>query len=105
MNFALIILTIIILIIAIIIFSFILINKNNKKRVTQKDDEDNDKKNLDVNDIYPSFSDQIHNPINLDRSLLEIEEVDKNNLTKKENEEQHEDNFQNPLIKNSEFIF
>lgn len=117
MNFTLIILTII-LIIAIIIFSFIFI-KLNKRRTSQNTDQkcskDDKAKLVNLGNNYPSFSDQIHSPINLDRSLLEIEEVSKRPLMN-ENKEQFSneqfdeeqfsnDNSQIRLISNSEFIF
>lgn len=91
----------------------------------QKYDEKNDNKLGDVNNNennnYPDFSDQIHVPIILDRSLLEIEESNKKDLTESiiRNDENHldehdNDNFQDridtpviheTLIRNSEFIF
>ena len=119
MNFTLIIL-IIILIIVIITLSFIFINKLNKRRISQntdqkrsKDDKtelmntnDDETESINTNDVYSSFSDQIHSPINLDRSLLEIEEVGKRQLIN-EDKEQFGDgnNTQIQLIRNSEFIF
>lgn len=104
MDFTLIILAII-LIIAIIILSFIFINKLNKRRISQNCSKDDKTESVNnINDVYPSFSDQIHNPINLDRSLLEIEEISKRQLIK-EDEEHFDDNSQNQLIRNSEFIF
>lgn len=127
MNFTLIILTII-LIIVIIIFSFIFINKLNKRRISQNTDQkcskDNKTESVNISDDYPSFSDQIHSPINLDRSLLEIEEVgekqsieevgEKQSIKEvgekqliKEDKEQFDDddNIQIQLISNSGFIF
>lgn len=109
MDFTSIILTII-LIIAIIIISFIFINKLNKRRITQNIDQkcskDDKKESVNnINDVYPSFSDQIHSPINLDRSLLEIEEVGEKQLIKEDKEQVYDDNSQNQLIRNSEFIF
>lgn len=109
MDFTLIILAII-LIIAIIILSFIFINKLNKRRISQNIDqncsEDGKTESVNnINDVYPSFSDQIHNPINLDRSLLEIEEISERQLIKEDKEQFDDDNSQNQLIRNSEFIF
>lgn len=122
MNFTLIILTII-LIIAIIIFSFIFI-KLNKRRTSQNTDQkrskDDKAKLVNMGNNYPSFSDQIHTPINLDRSLLEIEEVSKRPLINEDDEQFSNEQFSNEqfdeeqfsndnsqirLISNSEFIF
>ena len=117
MNFTLIILAIIVIIV-IIILSFIFINKLNKRRISQNADQkcSKDDKTESVNIIndYPSFSDQIHSPINLDRSLLEIEESGEKQLIEEsgekqlieEDKEQFDDNsLQIQLIRNSEFIF
>ena len=88
----------------------------------QKYDGKNENKLGNINDNnYPDFSDQIHVPFTLDRSLLEIEEPNKKDLTKSiigsnENhlDEHDNDNFQDridthaiheTLIRNSEFIF
>ena len=124
MNFSLIGLTVILIISAVIVL-FIFINKSNKKRMLQdtkqKYDGKNDDKLGDVNNEnnYPDFSDQIHVPIILDRTLLEIEESNKKDLTESiiGNDENHLDGHDNDryridtpvihetLIRNSEFIF
>ena len=112
MNFTLIILTVI-LIIVVIMLLFMFINKLNKKRISQNTkstcNEGNKNEPINTNISYPSFSDQIHIPINLDRSLLEIEEVGKTYPIKNNDEKTYEnnpnDNFQAQLIRNSEFIF
>ena len=109
MNFTLIILAVI-LIIAIAILSFIFINKLNKRHISQNIDQKRNKDDKtesanNITDSYPSFSDQIHNPINLDRTLLEIEEVGERQLLKEDKEQFNDNNPQNQLIRNSEFIF